>query len=88
MNYKYFNNILQLVYKKSALQKKKIKKFLEIQDKHFFYLAERFAYDYSSYLKSQKIPIEYAVDAYLKMCNDMLKSQIYFMKTGKYPYAK
>jgi len=40
---------------------------------------------FQGYLDSQDISIEYAVDAYIKMCDDMLKSQIFFMKTGKYP---
>lgn len=70
----YFNKILQLVYKKSPLQKKKIKKYLEIQDEHFFYLAEKFSQNYIGYLKSQNISLEYAVDAYSKMCSDMIKS--------------
>ena len=73
----YYNKILQLVYKKSPLQKKKIGKYLSKQDDSFFVYAEKFAKEYSSYLESQNIPIEYAVDAYLKMCNDTLKSQIF-----------
>lgn len=51
-------------------------------------MAGEFATKYSDYLKSENIPVEYAVDAYLKMCNDMIKSQIYFMRTGKYPIEK
>ncbi len=82
---KKFDNITQLVYRKSPLQKKKIEKYLAKQDKSFFESAEKFANDYSSYLESHNISLEYAVDAYLEMCNDMLKSQIFFMRTGKYP---
>src|SRR4030043_453381 len=37
------------------------------------------------YLIDENISLEYVVDAYLKMCTDMLKSQIKFMKTGCYP---
>jgi 2-polyprenyl-3-methyl-5-hydroxy-6-metoxy-1,4-benzoquinol methylase len=80
-----FNKILELVYSKSPLQKKKLEKYLSKKDKLFFESAENFAQEYSSYLKSQGMSIEYAVDAYLKMCKDMIKSQISFMKTGKYP---
>jgi len=80
-----FRKIIKLIYTKSALQKKKLQKYLSGQDDYFFYLAEEFATKYSDYLKSENIPVEDAVDAYLKMCNDMIKSQIYFMKTGKYP---
>ena len=80
-----FKKIIDLVCTKSILQKKKLRKYLSGQDDTFFYLAEEFATKYSDYLKSENIPIEYVVDAYLKMCNDMIKSQIYFMRTGKYP---
>ena len=85
MSQKYFNQILELVYKKSPLQKKKLENYLASCDESFFNVAERFSIDYLGYLKGQNISVEYAVDAYLKMCGNMLKSQIYFMKTGKYP---
>jgi len=80
-----FRKIIKLICNKSILQKKKLRKYLSGQDDTFFYLAEEFATKYSDYLKSENIPIGYVVDAYLKMCNDMIKSQIYFMRTGKYP---
>ena len=80
-----FNELIDAIYKKSPLQKKKLAKHLAEQDNQFFESAEVFASDYFSYLNSQKIPLEYAVNAYLKMCNDMLKCQVFFMKNGKYP---
>ena len=85
MSQKYFNQILELVYKKSPLQKKKLENYLASCDESFFSAAEKFSIDYIGYLESQNISVEYAVDAYLTMCGNMLKSQIYFMKTGKYP---
>ena len=85
MSQEYFNQILDLVYKKSPLQKKKLENYLASCDESFFNAAEKFSIDYIGYLESQEISIEYAVDAYLKMCGNMLKSQIYFMKTGMYP---
>ena len=85
MSQKYFNQILQLVYKKSPLQKKKLENYLASCDESFFSAAEKFSIDYIGYLESQNISVEYAVDSYLTMCGNMLKCQIYFMKTGKYP---
>jgi 2-polyprenyl-3-methyl-5-hydroxy-6-metoxy-1,4-benzoquinol methylase len=85
MQTQYYNSILELIYKKNPLQKKKIGKHLSKRDKQFFDDAEQFAKNYIDYLNYQQIPLELAVDAYLKMCKDMVKSQIYFMKTGKYP---
>ena len=81
MAYDNFNKILELVYAKSPLQKKKIKRSLLAKDKSFFSSAEEFSVNYMNYLQSEQIPVEYAVDAYLKMCSSMLKSQISFMKT-------
>lgn len=80
-----FKEIVKLVGKKSPLQKKKIEKHVANQDELFHQSAELFAHNYTLFLENQGIPLESAVNAYLKMCNNMLKSQIYFMKTGKYP---
>ena len=80
-----FNKILYLIYAKSPLQKKKLAKYLSKQDEKFFVDAEEFATNYLNYLIDENISLEYVVDAYLKMCSDMLKSQITFMKTGCYP---
>lgn len=80
-----FRKIIDLICSKSILQKKKLQKYLSCQDDTFFYLAEEFTTKYLGYLKSENIPLEYVVDAYLKMCNDMIKNQIYFMRTDKYP---
>jgi len=51
----------------------------------FFRDADDFAYHYAGYLISQNISLGDAADAYVKMCNYMMKSQIYFMKNGEYP---
>jgi SAM-dependent methyltransferase len=84
MNVTNFGRILDAI-KKSPLQKKKMEKYLATRDKVFFDEAEEFSGKYISYLESENIPIEYAVEAYQKLCNDMMKCQVYFMKTGKYP---
>jgi 2-polyprenyl-3-methyl-5-hydroxy-6-metoxy-1,4-benzoquinol methylase len=79
-----FERILNAL-NKSPLQKKKLEKFLSTRDVFYFEEAEDFSKQYISYLDSENIPIEYAVKAYQKLCNDMMKCQIFFMKTGKYP---
>ena len=70
---------------KSPLQKKKIESYLACQTRSFFKEADKFIADYSGYLESQGISFDYAIDAYLKVCKGMVKSQVYFMKTDKYP---
>ena len=80
-----FAKIVDLISEKSPLQKKRLEKYFSCQSDAFFKEAEHFATQYLRYLNAEQIPIEYAVGAYIKMCDDMLRSQIYFMKTEKYP---
>jgi 2-polyprenyl-3-methyl-5-hydroxy-6-metoxy-1,4-benzoquinol methylase len=80
-----FEKIVEDICKKSPLQKKKLQKYLSKKDDNFLIMAEEFATHYLGYLKHENISLDYAVDAYLKMCHNMMKSQITFMKTGRYP---
>jgi SAM-dependent methyltransferase len=79
-----FSHIVAMVTGRSGLQKKKILQDLAARDAEFFAEAEEFAVSYGGYLESQRIPLEYAVEAYLEMCRNMMKCQIEFMKTGCY----
>ena len=83
--YKNFNNIIQIIFKKSPLQKKKILNFISKQNNDYFVKAENFSKNYSKYLNEQNIPLQYAINSYLKMCNNMVASQIFFYKEKKYP---
>ena len=77
--------VLLSIYKKSPFQKKKLEGYISQQPSSFFKEADKFIFDYSGYLEVQGLSFEYAVDAYLKMCGEMVKSQIFFMKNDKYP---
>ena len=79
-----FAKIVEKIYLKSPLQKKKLQQYLNSRDDKFFLEAEEFAAQYMGYLANQSIPLDYVVEAYLEMCNNMMKSQIEFMKTNKY----
>lgn len=81
---KYFDLIIDSISKKSPLQKKKIRNILETRDDNFLLKAEHFAEDYIGYLEHNNISLDYAINAYLSLCQDMIKSQIKFMKTGTY----
>ena len=85
MKEQYFKKLVDQIYEKSPLQKKKLVSYLSTQDSVFLKSAEIFARDYFLYLKSNNLTLEYAVDSYLKMCRNMIKSQIYFIKNNKYP---
>lgn len=82
---KELTELLDLISLKSPLQEKKLNAYLPHQSDAFYKEVDEFLIHYKEYLKSIDIPFQYAVDAYLKMCNDMMSCQIKFMKTGKYP---
>jgi 2-polyprenyl-3-methyl-5-hydroxy-6-metoxy-1,4-benzoquinol methylase len=77
--------VVNSIYKKAPLQKKKIENFLDKQDDIFFQEFEDFLSEYVQYLNKNDMTIEYCVDAYLKMVNNMFKSHVKFMRTGQYP---
>jgi SAM-dependent methyltransferase len=77
--------ILGLIIEKSPLQKKRLNKYFSKGRADFFVEADSLACTIASFLKSEKIPIEKAVDAYLKFCSDLMNCQRQFMKTGEYP---
>lgn len=80
-----FSEIINKICLKDPLQKKRLDAYLKGKDQIFFEEVEKFASDYVRYLLACNISLDYAVNAYLKMCRQMIKCQIYFMKTGKYP---
>jgi len=88
MEAQYFDQFVELIYRKAPLQKKKIEKHFSSQPPQFFSEANKFSEQYIGYLESQNIKVDYAVGAYLKMCNDMLRCQVGFMKSGEYPTKK
>lgn len=83
-----FSRIIEMVISRSGLQKKKLLQDLAARDDAFFADAEAFAMSYGGYLDEQNIPLEYAVEAYLGMCRNMMKCQIEFMKTGRYTVSE
>jgi len=83
-----FNKYIEIICKKNPLQKKAINNFLNKQDNIYWMRAELFAQQLSSFIDKQNISIEYIVDAYLRICRDMLVEQIKFRKSGKYSCTK
>lgn len=79
-----FAKLVSLINKKNPLQKKALASFLKGNDSLFWQRADEFASKMLSLCKKQGITAEYVVNAYLKMCHDMLTEQIKFKKTGCY----
>jgi SAM-dependent methyltransferase len=82
-----FSKILQEIYKRSPLQRKKLERYLSLKNPEFLREAEQFSDNYIGYLASQGIPLEWMVAAYLRLCDDVVQCQFYFQKTGRYPAA-
>lgn len=80
-----FNEIVELIGNRSPLQKKRLHGYLSGCDSAFFKEAEEFASRYTAFLDGRGISIDYAVDAYLKMCANMLRCQVEYLRTGSYP---
>lgn len=80
-------DFVERIYAKSPLQKKRLSTYLAQQAPAFFREADEFASHYGDFLQSRGISIDYVVEAYLKMCGNMLRCQVDFMRTGRYPVA-
>lgn len=85
MQHKNIEYLKNKIFEKSPFQQKKLEDFFSKQDEKFNQDFELFLEEYIGYLNKNSMTIEYGIDAYLKMVNDMFKSQIKFMRTGKYP---
>lgn len=77
-------SFFEKIFAKSPMQKKMITQFLKTADTLYWQRLEEFSERFQRFLDHQKVPMDYVVDAYLKMCRDMLSEQIYFKKTGEY----
>lgn len=82
-----FINLVEKICKQSPLQQKRLTAYLDTCDDKFFREADEFVGRYQLFLSEKGISIDYALGAYLKMCNDMLRCQVAFMRTGRYPVA-
>lgn len=82
------NKLLNTLFEKSELQKKKVERFINSKNDDFKEEFELFLKDYIGYLKKNNLSIEYALDSYLEMISDMFKCQVKFMRTGKYPQSQ
>jgi len=83
-SYPAFNKFVQKVFIKSPMQKKRILKHFATKDLLFWQRAEGFSKGFSSCLADEEISLDDAVDAYLRVCRDMLVAQIQFARTGVY----
>lgn len=77
--------IVDMIACRSSIQKKKIGIFISTKTDDELCEMEELLAKYIAYLKSESISLEYAIEAYLGMITNMIRCQIYFQKTGRYP---
>jgi SAM-dependent methyltransferase len=82
-----FARIAKRIGERSPLQRRKLEAYLASRDSRFHHEADQFAHRYGAYLHSQGLSLDDAVDAYLKLCADMMRCQVAFMRSGRYPTA-
>jgi SAM-dependent methyltransferase len=80
-----FARLVDGVLRRSPLQRRKLEAYLAGRDTRFHAEAERFATRYGSYLERRGLSMDDAVDAYVKLCGEMMRCQVSFMRTGRYP---
>ena len=81
----YFEEIKSIVFKKNALQRKRIEKFTDCQHERYHEFCEKLSENLLTKLLTTDVEREFACDSYLKMCRDFLHAQIRFKQTGEYP---
>lgn len=82
-----FHDLVERICAKSPFQRKKLTAYLSSKPESFMREADEFAARYGAFLAHRGISIDYVVSAYLKMCADMMRCQVAFLRSGKYPLA-
>jgi len=80
-----FNDLIDSICARSPLQRKRLTNYLAGRSTEFIVEANQFTRRYAEFLQGRGIPFDYAVDSYLRMCDNMLRCQVKFFRTGRYP---
>lgn len=79
-----FQYILDQISEINPMHGKKLKKSVKSLGQDYFNKAEEFYQKYNRILMNRGKSIDFAIDCYLHMCNDMMFEQLRFLETGKY----
>lgn len=80
----HLNTILDYIRGKNPMHYKKLKKNVVFDDAQYVARAESFFDSYVAQLASEGKDLNFALDCYLKVCNDVMFEQMRFAETGKY----
>ncbi|MCE7995957.1 MAG: class I SAM-dependent methyltransferase [Roseivirga sp.] len=80
-------DIIDLIEPKSARHHKKLKARLRLDDQVYLARANEFVSKYERILDKDGLDMDYAVDKYLNMIEEMVYEQIQFVSSGRYRYS-
>lgn len=84
MNAHYLNTILEYIKAKNPMHFKKLKKNIAFDNEQYVKRAEAFFGSYVESLEREGKDLPFALDCYLKVCNDVMFEQMRFAETGAY----
>ncbi|MBX2905514.1 MAG: class I SAM-dependent methyltransferase [Taibaiella sp.] len=84
MNAHYLNTILEYIKAKNPMHFKKLKKNIAFDNEQYVTRAEAFFGSYVESLERDGKDLPFALDCYLKVCNDVMFEQMRFAETGAY----
>lgn len=80
----YLQEILDYIRVKNPMHYKKLKKNITFDNEQYVSRAESFFESYVDILKKEGKDLPFALDCYLKVCNDVMFEQLRFLETGAY----
>lgn len=78
------DSIISALLSQTPLQRVRVEEHLARQDELFWQRGERFCEQLLAFLERRGHGVDFAVDAYLAMCKEMLVEQMKFKRTGTY----
>jgi 2-polyprenyl-3-methyl-5-hydroxy-6-metoxy-1,4-benzoquinol methylase len=76
--------VVELISKRSPLQRKQLSRYLSEQDPQFWGAGDRFVEACHGAFADKAGVVEVLARAYLSLCKEMLAEQVHFLKTGRY----
>lgn len=80
----HINHIYHTIANKNLFAAKKLKRYLKQQDEAFYYTANHYLERYNKYLHIQGLTLDYGVDCYLKLLQEMVLQRKSFLEKGHY----
>ncbi len=80
----YLNRILDYIYEQNPMHYKKLKKNIAFDNTEYVERAEAFFSNYDQLLQKEGKDLPFALDCYLRVCEDVIDEQLRFVETGKY----